>query len=168
MKRAGFMVAAISLAAAACTGGSADDRGTGTSGPASTPGPTTSTEVTIATTAAPATTTTTTTTVPGDALLAGLEPITLNTPESGGGIRPELSWEPVAGADHYAVYVYAPNGRIYWSWQGRETSVPVGGRPVLPDAATGPSVVDGMTWAVVAYDTALQPVGSSAVVPIGP
>jgi hypothetical protein len=44
----------------------------------------------------------------------------------------------------------------------------VGGRPALPDAATGPSVAPGMTWAVVAFDAALEPIGSSAILPIEP
>lgn len=94
--------------------------------------------------------------------------VELLTPEAGGGPRPDLSWSAVPGADHYGLYVYAPSGDIYWAWQGRATSVPVGGLPRLHDDVAGPSVSEGMTWAVVAYDTDLLPVAVSPRRPISP
>jgi hypothetical protein len=94
--------------------------------------------------------------------------IELLTSSEGGGIRPILEWTEVAGVDHYGVYLYAPNGAIYWAWRGRTTSIVVGGEPRLADAAAGPSVSDGMTWAVVAYDADLLPLAVSPAAPISP
>lgn len=94
--------------------------------------------------------------------------MTLTTPTSGGGIRPVLAWDPVNGADWYGVYLYAPNHKLYWSWQGRESSVPVGGRPKLNDDSLGPSVVVGMTWSVIAYDAQDLPIASGGPRPIAP
>ena len=92
--------------------------------------------------------------------LSYLDAVTLLTTASGGGTRPILAWEPVAGADRYGVYLYAPSGRLYWSWQGRETSVPVGGVPQLREDAIGPSVIERMTWMVIAYDADQFPIAS--------
>lgn len=77
--------------------------------------------------------------------------------------RPVLSWTAVDGADHYGAYVYAPNGELYWAWQGRETNVPLGG--AIGDAP-GPAAGGGMTWAVIAYDASLLPIGVSVVAPL--
>lgn len=97
-------------------------------------------------------------------LLAGFDELIELTVASGEvPDRPVLSWTAVDGADHYGVYVYAPNGEIYWAWQGRETSVTLGG--AIGDAP-GPAVADGMTWAVIAYDAALLPIGVSVVAPL--
>ena len=94
--------------------------------------------------------------------------IVLRTPTAGGGSRPLLEWDGVDGVDHYAVYLHAPDGRIYWSWSGRQTSVHVGGEPPLREGAPGPSVAAGMTWAVVAYDADLLPITTSEIRPISP
>lgn len=94
--------------------------------------------------------------------------MTLLTPSSGGGLRPLLEWESVSGADHYGAYVYAPDGSIYWAWTGRATQVHVGGEPRLEDRAPGPSVIDGMSWAVIAYDAEMLPIAVSGRQPIGP
>ena len=77
--------------------------------------------------------------------------------------RPMLSWTPVDGADHYGVYVYAPDGQIYWAWRGRETSTPLGGD--IGNAA-GPVAAEGMTWAVIAWDADLLPITVSLVEPL--
>lgn len=159
------VVFGVAVTAAGCGGGAADEPSTTEAAAVST----TSAGATAPTTTTAAATTTTAAPAPeGDMLLAGLTPITMTTPAEGGSIRPELAWEPIEGADHYAVYLYAPDGRIYWTWRGYETSVPVGGRPALPDAATGPSVIAGMSWAVIAYDADLLPIGSSVLAPISP
>jgi hypothetical protein len=94
--------------------------------------------------------------------------VVLLTPISGGGTRPLLEWEPIPDADHYGAYVYAPDGSIYWAWTGRQTSVHVGGEPQLREGAAGPSVVDGMSWAVIAYDAELLPMAVSELRPISP
>ena len=100
--------------------------------------------------------------------LSYLDPVMLLTPASGGGTRPILAWEPIPGVDRYGVYLYAPSGRLYWSWQGRETEIPVGGVPRLREDAIGPSVVDGMTWIVIAYNPDQLPIASGGPRPIGP
>lgn len=122
----------------------------------------------------PATTPSTTDAEP-ESVFAGLaafggldETVVLVTPFSDNGVRPLLSWEPVDGADRYGVYVYAPNGRAYWSWTGSVTSVHVGGDPQLRDGAPGPTVSDGMTWAVVAYDADVLPIAVSELRAISP
>ena len=94
--------------------------------------------------------------------------VVLKTPSSGGGSRPLLEWEPVTGADHYGVYLYAPGGDIYWAWTGRETSIHVGGEPQLREGAPGPRVAEGMSWAVIAYDADLLPTAVSELRPIAP
>lgn len=102
-------------------------------------------------------------------LFTGLdESVTLLTATSGGGARPLLEWEPVADADHYSAYVYAPNGDVYWVWTGSDTSVPVGGAPRIVDGAPGPSVTEGMTWAVLAHDASGLPLAVSEQRPIEP
>lgn len=96
---------------------------------------------------------------------ATIEPL---TPVAGSGIRPLLEWSPVDGASHYMVVVYAPDGSPYWTWTGAATSVHVGGDPVLADDRPGPSVVDGMTWGIVALDDEIVPIASSDRRPIAP
>lgn len=94
-----------------------------------------------------------------------IEPL---TPTAGSGIRPLLEWSPVEGAAYYMVVVYAPDGSPYWTWTGVATSVHVGGEPVLDDERPGPSVVDGMTWGIVALDDQIAPIAFSDRRPIAP
>lgn len=108
----------------------------------------------------PGVTTTTASQEPTESPIAGdvgLESMILSTPTEGVGERPDFAWEPVEGAASYRVTVLAPDGTFYWGWWGTETSVPLGGFPKLVDDATGPRVVTGMTWTVVAYDADLIP-----------
>lgn len=106
---------------------------------------------------------------PGEPALPGLGGVVeLTTATAGGGARPLLEWAAVDGADHYGVYVYAPDDAIYWVWQGTATAVHVGGADQLPDTAAGPQVTAGMTWAVVAYDAEQLPIASSERRPIAP
>jgi hypothetical protein len=122
------------------------------------------------TTAAPGTTSetappggdsrTTTTMIASESPIAqdvGLASMVLLTPTEGVGERPDFAWEPVDGASAYKITVLAPDGSFYWGWLGPETSVPLGGFPKLIDGATGPRVVSGMTWTVVALDADLVP-----------
>jgi len=100
--------------------------------------------------------------------LEHLDRITLLTPTSGNGPRPILKWEAAAGADRYGVYLYDSDGELYWSWQGRETEIPVGGRPRLVENALGPRVSEGMTWTVIGFDAEQLPVaagGSRSIAP---
>lgn len=94
--------------------------------------------------------------------------IELLTPVAGSGIRPRLEWASVEGASHYMVVVDAPDGSPYWTWTGEATAVHVGGDPVLEDDRPGPSIIDGMTWGVVALDDEIVPVAYSERRPIAP
>lgn len=112
--------------------------------------------------------TTTTITFPQLLVELGLPVIEQHTPVSGGGTRPLLEWSGVDGAAHYYVAVLAPSGEPYWAWRTSETSVPVGGHPVLEDGAFGPEIAEGMTWSVSAVDGEGNLVGLSAMRPISP
>jgi len=149
----GLLVAAVALVFAGCGGGD----GSTTSGASTTlPGGS------VATTAPEAD-------QPGPPMFEGLDGgIVLRTPTSGGGERPLLEWEPSAGAEHYVVFLYAPSGEAYWVWSGDDTSVHVGGEPQLGPGSPGPNVVEGMSWAVIAYDADMVPVAVSERRPIAP
>ncbi|MDX1691082.1 MAG: hypothetical protein R3290_08685 [Acidimicrobiia bacterium] len=125
-----------------------------------------------ATAATPTTTapsTTTTIAAPVEAYFGDFDMVIVQTTaHSGGGIRPLLAWEPVEGADHYGVYLYAPDGSVYWVWRGEATGVPVGGEPRIREDAPGPSVVEGMTWSVIAYGEDLIPIAASPLRAIAP
>ena len=118
------------------------------------------------------------TSVPGDApggehavdlpALLGLPEITLLTPMSGGGTRPILEWETVDGAAGYDVALNGPGGGIYWAGWATGTSIPVGGEPLIDPEFSGPSVSEGMTWSVAAYDADGYLVAISAMRPIAP
>jgi hypothetical protein len=100
--------------------------------------------------------------------LKHLEGIALLTPTEGGGTRPILEWEGVEGADRYGVYLYDQEGKLYWSWQGRETSIPVGGKPRLGEDALGPQVSAGMSWTVIAFDADQAPLAAGGPQVIAP
>jgi hypothetical protein len=139
---------------------------TGSAGDPSDPGGTMTTTTSAGSEPAAATTIAVEETAP---LFGGIDGrVTLLTAVSGGSIRPTLEWEPVTGADHYVAFLYAPDGRVYWSWAGGATAVPVGGEPRLRDDAPGPSVIEGMSWAVIAYDADLLPIAVSELRPIAP
>ena len=97
----------------------------------------------------------------GPAVLAleGADPIVLTT-EAGGGQRPMLTWEPVAGTDIYAVFVYTADGDPYWAARTPEAQLRVGGVEI-PDSAVGPRIADGYRWMVYAIDADGQLITSS-------
>ncbi|WP_291379817.1 hypothetical protein [Demequina sp.] len=66
------------------------------------------------------------------------------------GPRPLLTWTPVDGATMYLVTVLDSSGVGYWTWEGTETEVHVGGTSE-PDAI-GPYVFEDMSWRVAAQD----------------
>jgi len=82
----------------------------------------------------------------------GIDTLTLLTPTSGGGTRPAFEWEPVDDAFMYSVVLRGPDGRGYWGWEGRVTSIHLGGEPLIEEGKPGPSLVEGMSWHVAAYD----------------
>lgn len=94
--------------------------------------------------------------------------VELLTASSGTGIRPLLEWSPLGGASMYMATVYSPDGSPYWTWTGAATSVHVGGDPVLDDSVPGPSVIEGMTWGVVAFDDEVVPIALSSRQAISP
>lgn len=100
--------------------------------------------------------------------LVDLPGIDLLTPESGEGIRPEFSWEPIDRAFFYNVVLLDPAGRGYWGWEGTTTAVHLGGEPAIKDGLSGPSVIDGMTWQVAAYDDDFNLIALSHRKPIAP
>ena len=100
--------------------------------------------------------------------LLDISGIDLLTPETGGGARPELTWEPVDHAFFYNVVLLDPTGRGYWGWEGTTTAVHVGGEPVIKEGLSGPSVIDGMNWQVAAYDSDLNLIALSHKQPIAP
>ena len=142
-------------------GGGAGSDTTGATNPTSTTGAADPGSTTTVTTAAE-------TNYPQFLADLGVPTVVQLTPIEGGGFRPILEWEPVAGAERYFVAVTAPDGRLYWAWQTSDTSSPVGGLPRLEEDAFGPAVSRGMTWTVIALDTAGAIVGTSAIRPIAP
>jgi squalene cyclase len=83
---------------------------------------------------------------------AEVDEVKLLTPKKGGGIRPVLRWRPVEGVVTYLLVVQDKKGRAYWSWQGAETEVPMGGgeKPSKPGSG-GPRVAKGYKWIVSAF-----------------
>lgn len=168
------------LVLSACAGGDAGRVPSGDAAPdasSATVAPTVApsvVEIASSTTAAVATTTVTTepvavTSPPSTPLVEGLQgTIELLTATSAVGVRPLLEWSPVDGASWYIVTVFAPDGAAYWSWTGESTTVHVGGEPRLDDDVPGPSIVDGMAWAVTALDAELVPIAVSDRRPIAP
>lgn len=100
--------------------------------------------------------------------LVDIPGIDLLTPESGGGVRPEFAWEPIDRAFFYNVVLLDPAGRGYWGWEGTTTAVHLGGEPVIKEGLSGPSVIEGMTWQVAAYDDDLNLIALSHRQPIAP
>lgn len=100
----------------------------------------------------------------------GLPGIVLTTPAQGGGEWPELAWEAVAAADHYAVTLYDPDDVAYWAWRGTDVSVIAGGFDPAPPEGSGvaPRVRQGMTWDVVALDGSGDLIAQSGLRPISP
>lgn len=98
----------------------------------------------------------------------GLVPVETVTPASGGGTRPLLEWVPVDHAYMYSVVLLTPSGKAYWGWEGTETAIHVGGEPQLEGFAAGPSVIEGMTWSVAAYDDEFHVIAVSPRASISP
>ena len=99
----------------------------------------------------------------------GVAAITLTTPETGAGLKPLLSWEPLPGAAEYQVSVYTSEQVPYWAWSGSGSSVYLGGGDTPPpEESAGPTLSLGMWWAVLAFDADGRLSGSSALGPISP
>ncbi len=98
------------------------------------------------------------------------DPIELATPGAGEGAWPELSWEPVDGAERYSVTLYAASGEAYWRWSGEDTRIRVGAFPEEPveGAPLGPRVHEDMSWDVLARDDDGSVIAQSGERPISP
>src|SRR5262245_57400235 len=86
---------------------------------------------------------------PPDPVAAQGDEIQLLTPKKGQGIRPVFRWASVEGATEYLLVVLDKRGRAYWSWQGSETEIPMGGgeKPSKPGSGA-PRVAKGYKWIV--------------------
>lgn len=96
----------------------------------------------------------------------GVAAMELTTPASEVGARPELTWEPVEGAQEYRLTLYREDDVAYWAWTGAETAVRVGRTEDL--SVGGPRIEAGMTWTVMALDGAGELIAQSGERPIEP
>lgn len=105
----------------------------------------------------------------GQYLPIGGTPIEQLTPEQGAGAYPIFEWAAVPDTAYYLLFVFDTNGIMYWAWEGTATSIYLGGldQPPVP-GSMGPVLDAPMTWAVVAFDSAGNPIASSAERPISP
>lgn len=98
-----------------------------------------------------------------------LETIELLTPTSGVGQKPNFEWSAVDGAASYTLFLNFSDGQPYWTWSGQATSIYLGGYDSPPPAdAAGPILLDGMSWAVIAFNTEANVVASSDLRLISP
>lgn len=161
MRTLAALIAALALLAAGCGGSTEAET------PAATEAGATQTE-TSATTETETAPVETTGTAPVETTEAPasdtpwLATIGIVSAASGGGPQPVLEWEAVEGASSYDVVLDDADGAPYWAWSGSDTRVQVG------DGAIDPSVTDGMTWSVSAYDADGALLAGSAGLAIGP
>jgi hypothetical protein len=100
---------------------------------------------------------------------SGLDTIELLTPTSGVGQKPNFEWSAVDGAASYTLFLNFSDGQPYWTWSGEATSIYLGGYDSPPPAdAAGPILLDGMSWAVIAFNTEANVIASSNLQPISP
>lgn len=92
--------------------------------------------------------------------IRGAELIGSDTPVSGQGLRPTLTWDTVDGAAEYHVVVRDANEEPYWSWTGTESQVTIPGG--------GPVVQPGYSWSVSAWGPDDEFLAISAFLPIEP
>lgn len=106
----------------------------------------------------------------GTPIDAGLPGIMLLKPAvSGGGEVPSFEWTAVDGAATYRLVVIDSASKPVWSWEGRETSVNLGGLPgERPADVSGPIITPGSSWSVVAFDADGKPVAVSVLRPVSP
>lgn len=90
---------------------------------------------------------TTTTTVPPPAIDVG-RTVVQTTPTSGNPATPTLAWEAVEGAASYTVMVADAEGSTWWTWEGAELEVALGG---VASGAAALQTEAGVTWTVFAH-----------------
>jgi len=92
----------------------------------------------------------------------------LGPPESGAGEAPLFRWKPVAGVARYTLAVIGPDGPL-WAWQGEETEIYLGGLPFeRPPGWSGPVIVAGSCWSVIARGSDGHVMAVSSFLPISP
>ena len=120
----------------------------------------------------PAATTLPSAIVPSEPVISGegIVVIEQTTPTENAGTFPLFQWEAVPGAVSYTLVVKTTEGRPYWSWEGAETSVFLGGggSEPPPSGSVGPRLFEPMTWTVYAFAADDRLVGASARRPISP
>lgn len=101
---------------------------------------------------------------------SGLDEVALVSPDmTGAGDVPTFVWEPVEAAKAYRLFVVDGDGVPIWSWEGRTTSVALGGLSVeRPEGDSGPVLAPGSTWSVAALDGDRQTLAVSRVRPVSP
>lgn len=101
---------------------------------------------------------------------SGLDEVALVSPETtGAGDVPTFVWEPVEGAKAYRLFVVGGDGVPIWSWQGKASSVALGGLSVeRSDGDSGPVLTRDSTWSVAALDGDGQTLAVSRVRPVSP
>jgi hypothetical protein len=94
--------------------------------------------------------------IQGESFLSapGIANIKVLTDIEGVGAKPLFAWEATANAERYQLIVFDEAGEPYWAWEGIKTQIYMGGTDTQPpDDSSGPSIDEGYTWAVVAYDS---------------
>jgi len=105
----------------------------------------------------------------GEPLVVGIAGIVvLEPPTEDAGTAPQFRWEPVDDASTYDLVVLGPEGPL-WAWQGAETEIWLGGLPYeRPPGVSGPVVVEGTCWSVVARDVEGHVVAASDFLAVSP
>lgn len=101
---------------------------------------------------------------------SGLDELALVSPHTVGvGEVPTFVWEPVEGAKAYRLFVVGGDGAPIWAWEGKATSVALGGLWVQrPEGDNGPILTRGSTWSVAALDGDGHTLAVSRVRPVSP
>ena len=100
---------------------------------------------------------------------SGLDTIELLTSTSGVGQKPNFEWSAVDGAASYTLFLNFSDGQPYWTWIGEANSIYLGGYDSPPPAdAAGPILLDGMSWAIIAFNAEGNVIASSILQPISP
>ena len=99
----------------------------------------------------------------------GITAITIATPNEGAGGKPLFEWEAVPGAVRYSLVLFSADGQPYWSWEGSETKVYLGGTQEQPEEdSPGPTLYEEMSWHVAAFDAEGQLIAVSPETSISP
>ncbi len=73
-------------------------------------------------------------------------------PEEGAGGIPIFKWKRVDHASTYRLAVLNAEHDAIWAWQGKRTSVVLGGMAHRPKGEAGPIITPKARWSVVAHN----------------